>query len=228
MRRNRAVAHNRGGCSKSVQEFLLDYGHPDLELSAMLRPLALFLLATLSHSSLAATVICESVDKQHRYCGADTRGGVQLRRQLSEAECREGRSWGHDRGGIWVSRGCRAEFSTGYGGRPDYGRPQQHHRHDRDDDNDDATAAVAAGIIALGVASALSDQEGRREQPAYRIIACESQGGDRHHCRLERGAEVRFHRQLSSAECVRGDTWDTDRRGVWVDYGCRAEFKIYE
>lgn len=192
----------------------------------MLRLLTFTLLASLSQISLAATIICESVDKQYRYCRADTRGGVELRRQLSDADCREGRSWGYDREGVWVSKGCRAEFSTRRGGRPEqHGHHQD--RHERDD-GDNAAAAVAAGIIALGVASALSEKDSRHDEPAYRIIACESREEGRNYCRTERGTEVRFHRQLSRAECIRGDSWDTDRRGIWVDYGCRAEFKVYE
>jgi hypothetical protein len=56
-------------------------------------------------------VVCESRDNQPNFCAVDTRGGVQLSRQLSSARCREGESWGYDRRGIWVDRGCRAEFT---------------------------------------------------------------------------------------------------------------------
>lgn len=61
-------------------------------------------------------VRCDSNDSRHRYCAADTRGGVRLVRQYSKASCVEGRSWGYDRGGIWVDHGCRAEFVSGRGG----------------------------------------------------------------------------------------------------------------
>jgi hypothetical protein len=46
-------------------------------------------------------------------CSANTRFGVQMNRQISSASCVEGRSWGYDDGGIWVDRGCRAEFVVG-------------------------------------------------------------------------------------------------------------------
>jgi hypothetical protein len=50
----------------------------------------------------------------HRhYCQADTRGGVQLIKQRSDSSCRQGRSWGFDRRGIWVDHGCRADFQVG-------------------------------------------------------------------------------------------------------------------
>lgn len=74
-----------------------------------------------------STIRCESDDRRTRHCDIDTRGGVRIARQLSDAPCVEGRSWGYDRGGVWVSQGCRAEFVVGAGGgyrpgdRPGYG-----------------------------------------------------------------------------------------------------------
>jgi Protein of unknown function (DUF3011) len=62
------------------------------------------------------TIYCASDDGKRRYCGADTRGGVQLVRQRSGSPCDRGRTWGYDRNGIWVDRGCRAEFSIRSGG----------------------------------------------------------------------------------------------------------------
>jgi Protein of unknown function (DUF3011) len=55
-------------------------------------------------------ITCSSDDMHRHYCPADTRGGVQLSKQYSDASCRQGRSWGYDRSGIWVDRGCRADF----------------------------------------------------------------------------------------------------------------------
>jgi hypothetical protein len=56
---------------------------------------------------------CESSNSRTRYCQVDTRYGVELVRQLSNSACIEGRSWGVNRDGVWVSRGCRAEFALG-------------------------------------------------------------------------------------------------------------------
>ena len=55
---------------------------------------------------------CESTDGRTRECAANTRAGVQLVRQLSNAACVQGRTWGYGRNGLWVSQGCRAEFRT--------------------------------------------------------------------------------------------------------------------
>src|SRR5688500_16604855 len=58
------------------------------------------------------TFRCESQDSRYRHCAVDTRGGVELIRGLSKTHCVEGRNWGYDRNGVWVSHGCRAEFRT--------------------------------------------------------------------------------------------------------------------
>lgn len=63
----------------------------------------------------APRVTCESHDGDSRFCNMDTRNGVVLVRQLSRASCVQGRSWGWDRRGVWVSDGCRAEFTSGQG-----------------------------------------------------------------------------------------------------------------
>ncbi|MDQ3159941.1 MAG: DUF3011 domain-containing protein [Pseudomonadota bacterium] len=61
----------------------------------------------------AQVVRCESPRGASNQCRVDVRGGVRMLRQLSSSPCVEGRTWGQDRGGIWVSRGCRADFEIG-------------------------------------------------------------------------------------------------------------------
>lgn len=56
--------------------------------------------------------VCDARGDGYRYCRADTRGGVRLVQQLSKSPCRLNDTWGYDRGGVWVDRGCRAEFET--------------------------------------------------------------------------------------------------------------------
>jgi hypothetical protein len=58
------------------------------------------------------TIRCESQDERTRRCSASVRSDVRLVRQLSDTRCIEGRNWGWDRSGVWVSQGCRAEFSV--------------------------------------------------------------------------------------------------------------------
>lgn len=64
-----------------------------------------------------ARFTCESRDGRQNYCAVNGGGRVRLNRQISDSRCDEGRTWGQDRRGVWVSGGCRAEFvTTGYGG----------------------------------------------------------------------------------------------------------------
>jgi ribosomal protein L37AE/L43A len=65
-------------------------------------------------ASTGARVTCESVNEATKRCAADTYYGVALARQISNSVCVRGQTWGYDANGIWVSRGCRAEFVLGY------------------------------------------------------------------------------------------------------------------
>lgn len=66
-----------------------------------------------------STVRCESNDNRVQRCAINGRGRAQLTRQLSRSACIEGRTWGSDSSSVWVSQGCRGEFTVnrgGYGG----------------------------------------------------------------------------------------------------------------
>ena len=58
------------------------------------------------------TVRCESRDNRSQSCAlASGRGGtIRLLRQLSDKPCIENQTWGRSRTGVWVTKGCRAEF----------------------------------------------------------------------------------------------------------------------
>jgi Protein of unknown function (DUF3011) len=57
-------------------------------------------------------------------------------------------------------------------------------------------------------------------------IRCESHDDRRKHCEVSNidPNSVTMDRKLSNANCHRGQNWDADSRGIWVDRGCRAEF----
>lgn len=59
------------------------------------------------------TVVCESSDGHREFCRAYTADGVHVLRQISRTNCVEGRNWGYNDRGVWVSDGCRAEFFLG-------------------------------------------------------------------------------------------------------------------
>ncbi len=59
------------------------------------------------------SMTCESTDGRQHFCAVDPGGGgrIVLEKQLSSATCVEGETWGWNRGGVWVNRGCRAKFT---------------------------------------------------------------------------------------------------------------------
>lgn len=128
------------------------------------------------------TFRCESRDNRTQHCATPGGGGVRLVRQLSDAPCIEGRSWGDDGGGVWVSDGCRAEFRSGYGGGWDGGAGQ--------------------------------------------IVRCESNDGRHRRCSVPVRSGVQLIRQISDTRCIQGRNWGWDGSGIWVDGGCRAEFRV--
>jgi hypothetical protein len=82
------------------------------------------LMAMTARPATAQQITCSSDNGRRNYCAADTRGGVTMVRQRSGSPCTKGYSWGYDQRGIWVDRGCRADFriNTGYRpGGPGYG-----------------------------------------------------------------------------------------------------------
>jgi hypothetical protein len=87
--------------------------------------LACSLLAVFAVPGVSAqtnTVRCESQGGNRQQCAIQSGARVELTRHLSDTPCRENSNWGVGEGYIWVSGGCRAEFSVIGGG---YGSPSQ-------------------------------------------------------------------------------------------------------
>ncbi len=59
-------------------------------------------------------------------------------------------------------------------------------------------------------------------------ITCESRDDRRTYCDVRdmRDSEIQLDRQLSKSSCSEGRSWGTDSRGIWVQDGCRAEFRV--
>jgi hypothetical protein len=62
------------------------------------------------------TITCESRNFRYSYCRADTDRRVTLVRQRSSTRCRMWDNWGYDNRGVWVDRGCAADFRVGDSG----------------------------------------------------------------------------------------------------------------
>ncbi|WP_305804921.1 DUF3011 domain-containing protein [Stenotrophomonas sp. YIM B06876] len=195
-------------------------------------------------------VRCESRDMERVHCDLEAPGGIQLARQLSERSCIRESTWGADASGVWVSHGCRAEFSriTPASARPtrrvirceSSGRPQSC-----------PVILRGAPVRLLKQHSAMPCREGhswgvkRNElwvtrgcQGEFEVgaedgsgfvdiprkLVCESKGGLRRECGVSVQHRVTLLRQLSGTPCEEGRNWGWTRDGVWVDKGCRAEF----
>ncbi len=101
-------------------------------LSILGKPMvALLSLMFIAPPASAETIRCESQNYRYRYCSIKTNNNVRLVREVSKTDCRQGQNWGYDSRGIWVDRGCAAEFEV-------------HRRHS---DKDNSGAALAGGLI---------------------------------------------------------------------------------
>jgi hypothetical protein len=133
-------------------------------------------------------VTCASDDMKRHLCRVDTSRGVQMVNQRSGSPCIQGQTWGYDRYGIWVDRGCRADFFLGTRG-PGPGPGPYPPR-----------------------------------PPAGVVISCSSNNMNRNFCPANTSRGVQLTKQRSGSPCIQNQTWGFDRRGIWVDRGCRADF----
>jgi hypothetical protein len=124
-------------------------------------------------------ITCGSKNFQYHYCRIYTGGRVRLVNQLSHKYCDEGKSWGYDSQGIWVDKGCKADFvvdegygrgwnggyNEGYNSSHDYGSSS---RDDDDNNNVGAALGVAAGVAILGaLIGGSSNSSGSKDYSSY-------------------------------------------------------------
>ena len=139
---------------------------------------------------------CASDDMRRHFCPVNTSQGVRLVNQRSKTACVQGNTWGFDRKGVWVDRGCRADFFVPAeqrgGGGPGYG------------------PGYGPG------------------RPPYNAptVNCSSNNGKRNYCSADTSRGVSLSRQISGSPCTFGQTWGYGRGQIWVDRGCRADFRL--
>ena len=146
--------------------------------------MAMLVAAAPSAEANAGFLTCESTGYRYNYCNANTQGRVIIVREISTGNlCHQGRGWGYDSNGIWVDRGCRAQFSFG-----------------RDDGS--------GGWGRSGT------------------ITCDSTGYRYRYCNADTQGRVSLVRENSTGNlCRQGYGWGFDNGGIWVDRGCRGEFR---
>jgi hypothetical protein len=82
-------------------------------------------------------------------------------------------------------------------------------------------------IAASLVSAAFAIPAPAHAQPGYGArVTCSSNNGKRNWCDIGNSRDVQLVRQISGSPCVRGSTWGIDQRGLWVDQGCRADFRV--
>lgn len=95
--------------------------------------------------------------------------------------------------------GCRADFAIEGGRRGDWDRDHRDRDHD-------------------GYRGDGSDQG--------QVVSCSSDDMHRHYCPADTRGGVQLVKQNSDSSCRKGRSWGFDRRGIWVDHGCRADFQV--
>lgn len=79
-------------------------------------------------------------------------------------------------------------------------------------------AVVSVGLVSASVPMSAAD-------PQY--VRCESGAFGRYReCRVKTDNRVELVRELSRNRCKQWKNWGFDRDGIWVDDGCRAEFRV--
>jgi hypothetical protein len=215
-----------------------------------------FLVALgVSASASAERVFCESRNFERNYCSTGERiSTVRLVHQRSKARCVEGRTWGHDNRGIWVTSGCSGEFDfkRSGGDRPRGRGPQiacasrnferqycpSEHRivHARLIEQRSRAACAQGrswgfddrGIwVSAGCNGLFAVEEDRRRPPPRfgNSVECESRDYRYAFCPVERTIRRAWlDEQRSRTPCVEGDTWGVRGGGLWVDKGCSGVF----
>jgi Protein of unknown function (DUF3011) len=147
--------------------------------------LAMLVAGTPETMAAQGFLTCSSTGYRYEYCAANTQGRVLIVREVSTGNlCHQGRGWGFDNNGIWVDKGCRAEFS--------YGR----------------------------------DDGGGGSWGRSGTLTCNSNGYRYSYCNADTQGRVSLVREISTGNlCRQGSGWGYDDGGIWVDRGCRGEFR---
>ena len=90
---------------------------------------------------------------------------------------------------------------------------------------------MVAGLISqskvAGAAAGTADRDRNSYQGGQdQVVSCSSDDMHRHYCPADTRGGVRLFKQRSDSSCRQGYSWGYDRRGIWVDHGCRADFQV--
>jgi hypothetical protein len=199
-----------------------------------------------------ALVTCESSGSLRTCPAATTWRGARLVTQLSKAPCLQGQSWGVDRRGIWVDKGCRGTFEAGdsftnagervtcassAGKRVDcpadarFGVRLIRQISDAPcQENSTWGTAPRAIWVDRGCRAEFEIGRGGQIMPpvtSVRRLTCGIVTGEQVQCETPgRATSVRLIREISSGVCRQNRTWGFTDSFIWANRGCRGEFEV--
>ena len=197
-------------------------------------------------------VTCESSGRLVRCQAALTWRGARLVRQVSNAPCLQGGTWGFERNAIWVDDGCRGVFEAG---DPFANIGERVVCASADRGRAECPADTRFGVRLVQRISQAACEEGRswgtleraiwvdrgcrgefevggpgRDQvvsPTVRRFSCSSANGARASCPTGGVATgVRLVEDRSGGRCREGSTWGATDTLIWADRGCRGLFEV--
>jgi hypothetical protein len=197
-------------------------------------------------------VTCESSGSLRTCPAATTWRGARLVKQISKAPCLQGESWGFDRRGIWVDKGCRGTFEAGdpftnagervtcasaLGKRVEcpadtrFGvRLVQQISDSPCQENATWGTAPRAIWVDRGCRGEFEVGRGGQISPpvtSVRRLTCGVATGAQVQCQAPgRITGVRLVRELSAGRCRQNASWGFTDAFVWANRGCRGEFEV--
>jgi len=198
---------------------------------------------------------CSSDDMGYHTCRVGPNDGIRMVRQRSDSACIAGQTYGMARDGVWVDRGCRADFevfqntgpNNGYysregtwNGRRDHDRDNDgdnHYHHHRDRDRDYNGAYNNSPYDNNGYYNGPYSNQGYVNSGQIQYLGryhsgkstCSSQPGQGQTFCQSGGPfrDAELLKENGANPCVRGRNWNVDpQNGLWIADGCSGEFKI--
>jgi hypothetical protein len=220
---------------------------------------AIAALALLASGAVSAQtdVRCESRNFQHQFCPVNGDvTGARLVSQESRSACVQGRSWGWNSSGVWVTNGCTGRFRVDAFVPPPPGfGPQRISCDSRNFQYEFCSVGVRVvnaslvrqrsrsacvlgrtwGWRADGIWVSEGCQGDFQLQSSFNPVpppgpgftVCESREFRYNFCGTGPIRNAQMVTQISNAPCIQGRTWGTTRDGIWVDNGCSARFRVF-
>ena len=91
---------------------------------------------------------------------------------------------------------------------------------------------MLGALVALMAGQVLAQYDNGYDYSGYgynsgdRTFECKSSGYSPTYCRVDTRYGITLIRRISNSECVQGQSWGFDDRGVWVSNGCQARFAL--